>query len=282
VDYEALQIMRPLFVAWLEKYGIPAIIVPDYFMMSALSMVFCTTWMLRYARRDGINLRSEALSLALIYLAVLSGGYIFEAIRAVPSAIFSKSLEPFAYIGRAAWGGVIGGALVALWLLRIRGQSAARFFDLISVPTSMAFVLVRIGCFLAGCDYGRPTDLWLGIRFPPNSLAALDHANRGLVMLGSPSLPVHPTQLYESTLSLIAAMLAWMVLRKKRYDGSAFFTWLAAYSISRFAIEWLRGDTNRGIYGPFSSAQYISLFALTISAIFFITKLHKHTAQEVI
>src|SRR6185369_12701012 len=103
------------------------------------------------------------------------------------------------------------------------------------------------GCFLAGCDYGQPTSSVLGVRFPRGSLAALDHARRGFVPAGAPSLPVHPTQLYEAAIGLVAAALATLSLRTtSRRDGRAFATFLALYALGRFLLEWMRGDEERG------------------------------------
>ena len=75
------------------------------------------------------------------------------------------------------------------------------------------------------------------MRFPPGSLAALDHARRGFVPLGSPSLPVHPTQLYEAALGLVGAGAAAMALARGRRDGTAFCRFVAIYALGRFAID---------------------------------------------
>ena len=88
----------------------------------------------------------------------------------------------------------------------------------------ISFALVRVGCFLEGCDYGRPTALPWGVRFPSGSLAAQAHAAAGWVPDGAPSLPVHPTELYESMLGLLA--LALVALGRngeaaQRLDGLA-------------------------------------------------------------
>jgi len=118
---------------------------------------------------------------------------------------------------------------------------------------------VRTGCFLAGCDYGLPTALPVGVRFPRGSLAALDHARRGFVPHGAPSLPVHPTQLYEAALGLAGAAAAALVLRRGRRDGRAFAVFMAVYAVGRFAIELVRGDQDRGTFIGLSTAQWVSL-----------------------
>lgn len=97
------------------------------------------------------------------------------------------------------------------------------------------------------------------MRFPPGSLAALEHVRRGFVPHGAPSLPVHPTQLYEAALGLVAAALAAVPLARGRRDGRAFSVFLAVYAAGRFAIEFLRGDRDRGGALGLSTAQWVSL-----------------------
>jgi prolipoprotein diacylglyceryltransferase len=97
------------------------------------------------------------------------------------------------------------------------------------------------------------------VRFPPGSLAALDHARRGFVPHGAWSLPVHPTELYEAAVGLIAAALAAIPVLRGRRDGRAFATFLATYAVGRFALEFLRGDQDRGQALGLSTAQWVSV-----------------------
>ena len=262
--------MRPTIAAWLEAHGIPAALCPDYFILVALSATFGVAWALTQARRDGVDVAAEARTLALAYVGALFGGYLIEALRVLPTALAALSFAPFAHIGRAAWGGLVFGAAAATWHLHHRHQPMGPFFDRVVFGAGLAFILVRIGCFLSGCDYGVPTSLSVGMRFPPGSLAAIDHHARGFAPVGAPSLPVHPTELYESAVSLVGLLLAFGVLRQRRRDGGAFLVWLAVYATGRFAIEFLRGDAARGVYLGLSTAQYVSLatlFALTCVAL---------------
>jgi prolipoprotein diacylglyceryltransferase len=132
----------------------------------------------------------------------------------------------------------------------------------VAVGTGLVFAAVRTGCFLAGCDYGRPTAGPLGVRFPPGSSAAIDHAARGYVPDGAESLPVHPTQLYEAGIGLVAAAVAAIVLARRARSGAAFRAWLAVYAAGRFTIELLRGDADRGLYLGLSTAQWVSVSVL--------------------
>jgi prolipoprotein diacylglyceryltransferase len=256
--------MRPLVVAWLLRHGLPGALAPDYFVLVSLGTLAGMALALRLARRDGAPLSDEIRTMMLVYLAALAGGYLFEAARALPAAVALRSLRPILVAGRAAYGGLLG-AIAAVWLSLRRCAAVAAFLDRAAVGTGLVFAAVRTGCFLAGCDYGVPTASPLGVRFPPGSLAALDHAARGFVPDGAASLPVHPTELYEALLGLLGAAVAALVLRRQqRRDGSAFRAWLAIYAAGRFAIEALRGDAGRGSLGGLSTAQHVSLVLLTI------------------
>jgi phosphatidylglycerol:prolipoprotein diacylglycerol transferase len=251
--------MRPVVVAWLGGHGLPGWLLPDYFTFAVIATLIGSVIALRLAERDGASRVHTARAIACAYLGALAGGYLFEALRALPAAALAGSWAPVAHAGRAAYGGLLFAVLAAALYLRATGQPLAPFFDRVSVGTGLTFTLVRTGCFLAGCDYGRPTSSALGVRFPPRSLAALDHARRGFVAAGSPSLPVHPTELYEAALGLLAAALAGLVLRSGRRNGQAFATFLGVYAAGRFTIELLRGDADRGQALGLSTAQWVSM-----------------------
>jgi prolipoprotein diacylglyceryltransferase len=227
--------------------------------MVIVAALISAALVLRLARQDGADLQAEARTLALVYLGALLGGYALEFLRAVPAAVRAGSLQPCLHVGRAAYGGLLCAIALALCYRLWRGLPVAAFFDRAMLGCGVSFLAVRVGCFLSGCDYGVPTASLLGVRFPAGSLAAIDHAARGFVPMGRPSLPVHPTQLYEALLGGVAALVAAQRRRGGRRDGSAFLLWVSLYAAGRFLLEFLRGDVTRGLYLGLSSAQYISL-----------------------
>jgi len=252
--------MRPELVAFFARHGIPSWLAPDYMVIVGLSSLACAVYVLRLAREDGVAVHQQARALALAYVVAIPGGYLLEALRAVPSAIAQGDLEPIANAGRAAYGGLLAAVGTATLYLRRHRQPIGPFLDRIAVPAGVIFGAVRTGCFLAGCDYGVVTSSRLGVRFPAQSLAAIDHAARGLVPAGAASLPVHATELYEAVVALVAALF---VSRVPRGDGRRFATWLAIYATGRFFVEHLRGDAERGLYSGLSTAQWVSLAVVT-------------------
>ena len=251
--------MRPVILGWWVRHGGPAWLFPDYFTLAAVAALIASVIALRLARRDGASQVHTAHALACAYVAALAGGYLFEAVRGVPAALLAGSWRPVTSVGRAAYGGLLAAIAAATLYLWAARQPIIPFFDRVAVGAGLTFGLVRSGCFLAGCDYGVPTASILGVRFPPGSLAALEHVRRGLVPRGAACLPVHPTQLYEAALGLVAGALAAVPLLRGRRDGAPFATFLATYAVGRFAIEFLRGDQERGHALGLSTAQWVSV-----------------------
>ncbi len=255
--------MRPVALAWLARHGIAGWLLPDYFQLAVIATLIGSVLALRRADRDGASRPHVARAIACAYLGALGGGYLFEALRALPAAAAAGSWRPVLHTGRAAYGGLLFAIAAAALYLRAARQPLAPFFDFVATGAGITFALVRTGCFLAGCDYGLPTALPWGVRFPPGSLAALDHARRGFVPRGAASLPVHPTELYEAALGLVAAAVAGLVqARRRRRDGRAFAAFLITYACGRFAIEFLRGDQDRGRALGLSTSQWVSLAIL--------------------
>jgi phosphatidylglycerol:prolipoprotein diacylglycerol transferase len=256
--------MRPTFVLYAMQLGIPGWLVPNYFILVGLSSLLAFLVVMRLTARDKADAYWQSRGLIWVYLGALAGGYIVESLRMVPAAIMTGSLAPILSAGRSAYGGLLTALLCASIYIRINGQSVAAFLDRTAVGGGIVFCFVRTGCFLAGCDYGVPTSSRFGVRFPSGSLAAIDHAQRGFVPMGFPSLPVHPTQLYEAAVGLSGSLVAWLVLRSsEKRDGAAILSFFSIYACGRFCIELLRGDEARGVYFGLSTAQYISLAMLS-------------------
>lgn len=227
--------------------------------MVCLAALFGAAATMRLSERDEANTRVEKRALLATYIGALVGGYVFEWLRVLPEAIATLSWTPFLHVGRAAYGGFLGGTLCAIVVLRRGGAEVRPFLDRTVPLCGLSYGFVRVGCFLAGCDYGKPTASFLGIRFPVGSPAAVDHAALGWVARGKESLPVHATQLYEAALGVFAAGIASLWLIKGKRDGRAFATFVVLYSVGRFFVEMLRGDGSRGMYGAVSTAQWVSI-----------------------
>jgi prolipoprotein diacylglyceryltransferase len=102
-----------------------------------------------------------------------------------------------------------------------------------------------VGCFLAGCCYGKVT--LLGVRFPPASVAYHELARAGLVAPGAAFTPaLAPTQLYEAAGEAMLFTLLLLLRRRQRFPGSLALVYAMGYALLRATVEVLRGDSSRG------------------------------------
>jgi phosphatidylglycerol:prolipoprotein diacylglycerol transferase len=117
--------------------------------------------------------------------------------------------------------------------------------DLLAPSLALGHALGRVGCFLAGCCYGKVSTL--GVRFPPASVAYHELAYSGLVAPGAPFTPaLAPTQLYEAAGEGLIFALLVVLGRRRRFPGSLALVYVMAYALLRATVEVLRGDAGRG------------------------------------
>ncbi len=155
--------------------------------------------------------------------------------------------------GFVVYGGIVGGIFIAWLWCRLRKLAFWEYFDVVLPSVAVAQGIGRIGCFLAGCCYGRETDSFIGIAFSNSQ-----YAPNGVKLI--------PTQLISAAGMLgIAGILFWYA-RKPRKTGSVGALYLILYSIGRFVIEFFRNDY-RGAIGVLSTSQFISLFIVIIGAV---------------
>jgi phosphatidylglycerol:prolipoprotein diacylglycerol transferase len=160
------------------------------------------------------------------------------------------------------------GTVLVCWTARRKGIPVLPAADAILARLPFGFALGKAGCFLAGCCYGRRCDGFPGVRFAVGSLAQRTQAAAGQVPAGSPSLPVHPTQLYELAFGLLFPLLLLALERRSRRPGEVSLALYAGYSLWRFSIEFLRADPGRDAFGgPLSDSQLTALAVLPACAV---------------
>lgn len=133
--------------------------------------------------------------------------------------------------------------------------------DIMAIVTCIVHGFGRLGCFMAGCCYGLPTNSWAGVVFTDPACSA-----RPL------NTPIHATQLYEA-IFIFCLMIGLLFLRsRKRFEGQVFLVYLIVYACGRSVIEVFRGDIERGfvIKGILSNSQLISLMVAGVAAWFYV------------
>jgi phosphatidylglycerol:prolipoprotein diacylglycerol transferase len=160
--------------------------------------------------------------------------------------------------GGVFYGGLIVAVAVALWYIRRAGLPLWTTCDMFAPGIALGHVVGRFGCFFAGCCYGKPTTVPWAITFT-DQFAATN--------VGTPlGVPLHPTQLYEAGAELVILLVLLATERRGRpFPGRTFWLYLLLYALSRFAIEFYRGDP-RGAVGVFSTSQFISLLLAPLAA----------------
>jgi phosphatidylglycerol---prolipoprotein diacylglyceryl transferase len=217
-------------------------------------------WLIaRQLRENGLK---EDYAADIVAAAVI-GGIIgaklwYVALTGDPGALFSRG-------GLVWYGGFIGGAVAVMlngWRLRV----PLRWTMQLTAPAlAAAYALGRVGCFLVNDDYGRPTNLPWGVKFPeglpPSTAGNLKQLFGVPVPAGidpSTVLEVHPTQLYEVAAMLIAFAILWRLRKSGRPAGWLFGLYLVFAGVERFLVEIVRAKDDR-LLGPFTLAQLTSV-----------------------
>lgn len=177
--------------------------------------------------------------------------------------------------GLVWYGGFLGGLLLVVWQIHRRGLPLAVLADITAPALALGYGVGRVGCFLVGDDWGLPTGSWVGIRFPQGSPPTrVDVIEREFGIQVDPDLvarfgevvPVHPTQLYETALSLVIFGILWSLAGHRHRKGWLFMLWLVLAGLERFGVEFFRAKDDR-FFGSFTLAQAISLVMVVVGMI---------------
>ena len=259
--------MRPHVVAWLERWLSPAAaqaVAPTWFTMVGLAGLLSLWVLLRHARRDRIDPGAVAGAVLAGYVAAVVAGMAMPALIQLVETYVDDGRFRLGFAGMTSFWGYLAGALAVTLVCRGGGPPLGWLADRATPVLGLSLAIIRVGCFLAGCDYGQVSSVPWAVRFPRGSSAWRDHVGHGLVPSSrDASLPVHPTQLYEAALGLVIALAAWAYNRRAARvgRGHVFVAAAALYAAARLAIENLRGDEARGLFAGLSSGQ---LFAVAV------------------
>jgi phosphatidylglycerol:prolipoprotein diacylglycerol transferase len=253
--------------------------LPTYGFLVSLGVLVGLLISVRNSEKEGINPDTAWNFGILIVLAGIVGAKVLYIINdwgtysANPREIFSLSTLQ---AGGVFSGGLVVALLTGAWYIRKHRMPALATFDAFAPGLAMGHAIGRVGCFAAGCCYGKPTNHWWGVTFT-NPLAAS--------LVGTPlNEALEPTQLFESAVELtIFFILMWMFKRKK-FDGQVFGAYLFLYGIARYFLEFIRDDPGRGSVfgGIMSGTQLISIcLVLTGGLIWWLHPAQRHGGTPV-
>lgn len=203
---------------------------------------------------------ASSMVLAAAIGGILGGKIYYSILYKDPALLLSRS-------GLVWYGGLIGGWLLGSWIVLRNKIPYLLGADAAAAPLSMGYCLGRIGCFLVGDDYGRPTDSWVGIAFPKGAPPTTAESLREFGVKLDPSIPnetilkVHPTQLYEAGAALLMFFIIAYISKRPHRRGVPFGLFFLLLGIERFLVEILRAKDDRFL-GPFTVAQVISVLCI--------------------
>ena len=199
----------------------------------------------------GIAIIVSALVGAKLLLVVVD----FEHFRRDPGELLT-----LVRAGGVFYGGLIAAVGVAFWYMRRHGLPLWTTCDVFAPGIALGHAVGRLGCLAAGCCFGRPTDLPWGITFTDPAAAA---------NVGTPlGVPLHPTQVYESGAEALILVFLLATERRGRYfQGRTFWSYMLLYGVTRFIIEFFRGDDRGMVFGAISTSQFISLLIIPVSVV---------------
>lgn len=220
--------------------------VPSFTLAMAVAFVAAGALGRSQARAAGVDPRVAFDVLPFALVGGLAGAKLmaavlhWEAFVADPGMLFS------ARSGLVWYGGLALGVAAVLWRARSWGLPPLMVLAGAAAPVALGHAIGRIGCFLVGDDYGRPTSSWVGIAFPEGAPPTTAGELRALGAAVDPSVPdtvvlaVHPTQLYEAAVLLLLAYLTWRLWRRGVAHGLIVAFYAAYYGCWRFGVEFLR------------------------------------------
>jgi phosphatidylglycerol:prolipoprotein diacylglycerol transferase len=256
--------MRPIL--FYLPFGLP---LYAYGAMLTLSVIAGRMLAVRLAARAGIDPRLADRCSLWTFVGALVGARLLYVVTNLDQ--FDSVIDVVRWWkgGVVAYGGFLGGLAGSIVFCRIHRVRLLVWADCAIPSVCLGLIVTRVGCFLAGCDFGRPWDGPWAVRFPAGSPAVVEQTLLGLLPRGAlQSLPVHPTQLYESLAGVVLLAGVMAVRRRQARPGQALAVFALGYAVLRYLIEMVRADPNRGSLGPFSTSQVIALVTFLSASAF--------------
>ena len=239
--------MRP-FLFHIGSAGVPA-----FFFMIMIAALAATWAALKFARREKLS-EIAVLDLAIIaIIASMIGARLFHVFMEAPDYYWEKPIRVlFFWQGGFVSLGAFIATIFSWWAyFKIKRLNAPQYFDLAANVAPIIIFFVRLGCFLNGCCYGKPATHWPYVIFsnPASTAFAMNHGN----------IPLFPTQNYFMLNAIVMFFFLLLVRKYRKFYGEVGAAFLMYEGISRFFIEFMRGDDDRGMWfgGILSTGQIV-------------------------
>jgi len=235
--------------------------LPTYGLLVSLGVLVGLWISVRNSEKSGIDPEHAWNFGILVVLAGIVGAKVLYIINdwstyaANPREIFSLSTLQ---AGGVFSGGLLASFIAAAWYLRKNRMPALGTCDAFSPGLALGHAIGRLGCFAAGCCYGKQTTHFWGVTFR-NPLAAQ--------WVGTPlGVPLEPTQLFESAVELVNFFILMWLFKRKSFDGQVFGAYLFVYGVARYFLEFIRDDPGRGsVFGGIMSGTQLIAIGLVVT-----------------
>jgi phosphatidylglycerol:prolipoprotein diacylglycerol transferase len=260
----------------------PRLLTTPFFTLGTFGLLLAAAyaaayaWLMREGRRERLNLDTLGSLGVWAIVGAIIGAKGLMIVRtlpdyvAAPSELFSLSLL------RSAgdfYGGFIGALIAAAFFFRAHPELPFwRVADLCGPAIALGQAIGRVGCFMAGDDYGRASNLPWAVAFTDPIAAQIGGAPLGVGL--------HPVQLYESAACAILFAVLVRISRRKQFDGQVILAYTLLYAVLRFVLEFFRGDVDRGFVfgGTLSTSQSIAIVAGPAAALLWLRR--RRTARH--
>ena len=263
-------------------------------MIFVAALVSCWWLARRNATAIGVDGSHMDLLLPLAIVGGVVGGTLLSLLMPNDRMIAGEALE--VGLRLRFFGIVVSGSVAVFIYSRLTGQSFRSYLDALALPTIVALAIHRIGCFYAGCCWGdvsvhdpwlssiATTELgqqlqtlpwlagewiWTGVQYAPGTFPYEQHLAAGLIDdSAAMSLPVHPVQLYELVLLLVAYLFLRRIPLQDSYPGTIAALTTIVYTVIRFGLEYIRADGVL-LMGNLTATQLqcIALLVIALSAV---------------
>ncbi|HEX7798475.1 MAG TPA: prolipoprotein diacylglyceryl transferase [Vicinamibacterales bacterium] len=252
--------MHPVLFEWRVPFlgSVGPVTIYTYGVLLAAAYLGGLQLAMIRARRRGLD-QTRVLDLGIyIIISALIGAKLLLVVTDYRSFFDNpRALLDLVRSGGVFYGGLIVAVTVALLYIRRVGLPLWTTCDVFAPGIALGHVVGRLGCFFAGCCWGKPTSVPWAITFTSPYAAA---------NVGTPlNIPLHPTQLYEAGAeALVLIVLLATESRGRRFPGRTFWLYMLMYAVSRYIIEIFRGDP-RGTVFMFSTSQFISVILIPLA-----------------
>jgi len=261
--------MHPELVHW------GFIHIRSYGLMLALAFLIGTWLGLREAKRLSLDEDKLVNVILIVLLASVLGAralYVMEHVQE-----FRREWGSVLAIwqgGLTLYGGIVAGTVAGLAAARRFGLPMWSVADALTPSLALGASIGRVGCFLNGCCYGRPTMVPWGVVFPADSYAGLEFGNA----------KVHPSQLYLSAAGLLLFLLTWWLRRRFKTPGTLFWLFIILFALARIPIDFTRAYEPEATLVRFRSLgiteSQLTSFAIALFGLLMTVRLRRTTETD--